>query len=64
MRKTGLTDKALCTAVSEMESGLIDADLGGGVVKKRVALPGCVFQTKPATDSRASLPPIPDESCH
>lgn len=23
-----------------MESGLIDADLGGGVVKKRVALPG------------------------
>lgn len=24
-----------------MESGLIDADLGGHVVKKRVALPGC-----------------------
>ncbi len=23
-----------------MENGLIDADLGGGVVKKRVALPG------------------------
>jgi hypothetical protein len=23
-----------------MEAGLIDADLGGGVVKKRVALPG------------------------
>jgi len=40
MRKTGLTDKALCMAVSEMESGLIDADLGGGVVKKRVSLPG------------------------
>ena len=40
MRKTDLTDKALCAAVSEMESGLIDADLGGGVVKKRVALPG------------------------
>ena len=39
MRKTGLTDKALCAAVSEMEAGLIDADLGGGVVKKRVALP-------------------------
>lgn len=40
MRKTGLSDKALCMAVSEMESGLIDADLGGGVVKKRVSLPG------------------------
>jgi hypothetical protein len=40
MRKTGLTEAALCKAVAEMERGLIDADLGGGVVKKRVALPG------------------------
>jgi hypothetical protein len=40
MRKTALDDKALSHAVEEMESGLIDADLGGGVVKKRVALPG------------------------
>ena len=40
MRKTDLIDGALCTAVSEMDAGLIDADLGGGVVKKRVALPG------------------------
>ena len=24
----------------------------------------CVFHAKPATDSRASLPPIPEESCH
>ena len=40
MRKTGLSDSALCVAVVEMERGLIDADLGGGVVKKRVALPG------------------------
>ena len=40
MRKTELSDPALCGAVSEMERGLIDADLGGGVVKKRVALPG------------------------
>ena len=38
--KAGLTDTALCNAVKEMEQGLIDADLGGGVVKKRVALPG------------------------
>ncbi|MEW5942905.1 MAG: type II toxin-antitoxin system RelE/ParE family toxin [Pseudomonadota bacterium] len=40
MRKTELTDGALCKAVAEMEHGLIDADLGGGVVKKRVGLSG------------------------
>ena len=38
--KAGLTDAILCAAITEMEQGLIDADLGGGVVKKRVALPG------------------------
>lgn len=40
MRKTALTESALCSAVTEMAAGLIDADLGGGVLKKRVALPG------------------------
>jgi hypothetical protein len=40
MRKTALTQEALCLAISEMENGLVDADLGGGVVKKRVPLPG------------------------
>lgn len=40
MRKTELTDRALCTAVREMASGLIDADLGGGVLKKRIGLAG------------------------
>ena len=40
MRKTGLADTALCAAVAEMVRGLVDADLGGGVVKKRVPLPG------------------------
>ncbi len=40
MRKTELADEALCRAVGEMARGLVDADLGGGVVKKRVALPG------------------------
>lgn len=39
-RKSGLTDNALSDAVIEMVNGLIDADLGGGIVKKRVALPG------------------------
>ena len=40
MRKTVLSDAALCGAVREMSHGLIDADLGGGVVKKRVGLAG------------------------
>src|SRR3954453_16570105 len=40
MRKSDLTLEALCLAISEMERGLIDAELGGGVVKKRVPLPG------------------------
>jgi len=40
LRKTDLDAAALCQAVAEMERGLIDADLGGGVLKKRVALPG------------------------
>lgn len=35
-----LSDRALCKAVYEMEQGLIDADLGGHVVKKRVPLAG------------------------
>lgn len=39
MLKVGLLDEILLNAVAEMERGLIDADLGGGVVKKRVALP-------------------------
>src|SRR5215212_564655 len=40
MRKSKLIQEALCVAVSEMENGLIDAELGGGIVKKRVPLPG------------------------
>ncbi|MCL5043078.1 MAG: type II toxin-antitoxin system RelE/ParE family toxin [Gammaproteobacteria bacterium] len=35
-----LSDTALCKAVQEMEGGLIDADLGGQLYKKRVARPG------------------------
>ena len=38
--REGLNDDALASAVIEMEHGLIDAKLGGQVVKKRVALPG------------------------
>lgn len=40
MRKAGLSNDAICGAVSEMSQGLIDADLGGNVVKKRIGLPG------------------------
>lgn len=39
-RKIGLADIALCRAVAEMGNGLIDADLGGGLVKKRIGLSG------------------------
>jgi hypothetical protein len=39
MRKTVLTDAALAQAVFEMQQGLVDAELGGNLFKKRVALP-------------------------
>ena len=35
-----LVDEVLLHAVSEMEQGLVDADLGGGVVKKRIGVSG------------------------
>lgn len=35
-----MPDDLLCRAVDEMLNGLIDADLGGGIFKKRIALPG------------------------
>jgi hypothetical protein len=35
-----LADSALAIAVAEIRAGLVDADLGGGLVKKRVAIPG------------------------
>lgn len=40
MRKAGLSDEALSNAVSEMAQGLVDTELGGHLVKKRIALPG------------------------
>jgi len=38
--KQGLSTARLCAAVREMTAGLYDADLGGGVLKKRIARPG------------------------
>ena len=38
--REGLEDAALCEAVRRARSGLIDADLGGGVIKQRIARKG------------------------
>jgi len=40
VRKNGLNDFGLLNAIEEMEKGLIDADLGCNVYKKRVRLQG------------------------
>ncbi|MEO8839276.1 MAG: type II toxin-antitoxin system RelE/ParE family toxin [Herbaspirillum sp.] len=39
-RKQSISDKALMEAITRAERELIDADLGGGVIKQRVARPG------------------------
>jgi hypothetical protein len=39
-RKQGLTTPSLCMAVREMMAGLYEADLGSGLLKKRIARPG------------------------
>ncbi len=39
-RRARIDDAALCRAVREAEAGLIDADLGGGLLKQRVARAG------------------------
>ena len=36
-RKQGLTKPNLCAAMREMTAGLYEADLGGGLLKKRIA---------------------------
>jgi hypothetical protein len=38
MSKADMTDASLIKAINEMEQGLVDADLGGWLFKKRVAL--------------------------
>ena len=39
-QKAGLTDDLLKKAVLEIRNGLLNANLGCGLVKKRIALPG------------------------
>jgi hypothetical protein len=38
--REGIADEELCEAVRQAERGLIDADLGGGVIKQRLAREG------------------------
>ena len=55
-RKQNLSTRALCEAEDEMETGLYEADLGGGLLKKRIARPGQGksggFRTLVATNKR------------
>jgi len=39
-RRERISDARICEAVRRAEAGLIDADLGGGLIKQRVARPG------------------------
>lgn len=39
-RRSNLTDEQLQTALAQVSQGLIDADLGGDVIKQRIARPG------------------------
>lgn len=39
-RREGITDKSLRDAIERAENGLVDADLGGGLIKQRVARKG------------------------
>jgi len=40
MRHERIADQSLCDAVTRAERGLVDADLGGGIIKQRVAREG------------------------
>lgn len=40
VKEQNLSSQALCKAVEEMQRGLYDADLGGGLFKKRIARQG------------------------
>ncbi len=39
-RRQRIGDAVLCRAVEDVRRGLVDADLGGGVIKQRIARPG------------------------
>lgn len=39
-RKNDISDRELCVVIENAERGLVDADLGGGVIKQRIARKG------------------------
>lgn len=39
-RRERIKDEGLCDAIARAEQGMVDADLGGGVIKQRVARAG------------------------
>jgi hypothetical protein len=39
-RKYGIADSELCRSAASADRGLVAADLGGGVIKQRIARPG------------------------
>ncbi len=39
-RRERISDSSLCEAVQRARRGLVDADLGGSVIKQRIARPG------------------------
>ncbi len=39
-RKNEVSDQELCAAIQDANRGLVDADLGGGVIKQRIARRG------------------------
>ncbi|MFN3685985.1 type II toxin-antitoxin system RelE/ParE family toxin [Salinarimonas sp.] len=38
-RREAIADVELCNAIARAERGLVDADLGGGVIKQRISRP-------------------------
>ena len=72
---TGISDRTIRTGIKELDDPNAAPSnkqrrSGGGRRSREIEQPKliealeCVFQTKPATDSRGRLPPIPFESCH
>lgn len=39
-RKENIDDEQLCAAINRAEEGLVDADLGGGLIKQRISRVG------------------------
>ena len=50
MRREKITEAALIDAINRAECGLIDANLGSGVIKQRIARPGQARVNRPATE--------------